>query len=67
MVIWITELEKNMEKSNFAEQFRKFINRYKRIGYDPYIMRRRLGLDVLYLAWLAIVQLVDFFNSGSQW
>ena len=29
-----------MRKSNFSEQFRKLINRYKRIGYNPYIMRQ---------------------------
>ena len=26
-----------------------------------------LGLDALSLAWPAVVQLVVFFNSGSQW
>ena len=26
-----------------------------------------LGLDALSLAWPAVVQLVGFFNSGSQW
>ena len=26
-------------KSNFSEQFRKLINRYKRIGYNPYVMQ----------------------------
>ena len=26
--------------SNFSEQFRKLINRYKRIGYNPYIMQQ---------------------------
>ena len=30
-------IRKIVEKSHFAEQFRKFINRYKRIGYDQYI------------------------------
>ena len=29
-----------MGKSNFSEQFRKLINRYKRIGYNPYVMRQ---------------------------
>ena len=33
-----TELEKNVGKSNFLEQFRKLINRYKRIGYNLDIM-----------------------------
>ena len=33
-------------KSNFAEQFRKLINRYKRTGYNPYIMRQTACLVV---------------------
>ena len=33
-------IRKIVGKSNFAEQFRKLINRYKRIGYNPYIMRQ---------------------------
>ena len=33
-------------KSNFAEQFRKRINHYKRIGYNPYIMRQTACLVV---------------------
>ena len=33
-------------KSNFAEQFRKLINRYKRIRYNPYIMRQAAYLVV---------------------
>ena len=33
-------------KSNFAEQFRKLINRYKRIEYNPYIMRQTACLVV---------------------
>ena len=38
-----------MGKSNFVEQFRKLINRinrYKRIGYNPYIMRQTACLVV---------------------
>ena len=27
-------------QSNFSEQFRKLINRYKRIGYNPYVMQQ---------------------------
>ena len=88
-------------KSNFAEQFRKLINRYKRKECNPYIMRQTACLVVnpitvdsyallfncttvlndglfvklsqviwglmLSLSWPAAVQLVVFFNSGSQW
>ena len=35
-----------VRKSNFAEQFRKLINRYKGIGYNPYIMRQTACLVV---------------------
>ena len=31
-------IRKIVGKSNFAKQFRKLINRCKRIGYNPYIM-----------------------------
>ena len=33
------KIRKNVGKSNFSEQFRKLINRYKRKGYNPYVMR----------------------------
>ena len=33
-------IRKIVGKSNFSEQFRKVINRYKRIGYNSYIMRQ---------------------------
>ena len=35
-----TDLEKNVGKFNFSKQFRKLINRYKRIGYSRDIMRQ---------------------------
>ena len=39
-----------------SEQFRKLINRYKRIGYNPYIMRQT--------AWLVINPImVDVYAS----
>ena len=38
--------KKKVRKSNFAEQFRKLINRYKRIGYNPYIVRQTACLFV---------------------
>ena len=31
------------------------------------IFHKWVGLDALSLAWPAVVQLVVFFNSGSQW
>ena len=36
----VYRFRKIVVKSNFSEQFRKLINRYKRIGYNPYIMRQ---------------------------
>ena len=42
----VYRFRKLVEKSNFSEQFRKLINRYKRIGYSPYIMRQTACLVV---------------------
>ena len=36
----IYRIRKIVGKSNFSEQFRKLTNRYKRIGYNSYIMRQ---------------------------
>ena len=36
----VYRIRKTVGKSNFSEQFRKLINRYKRIGYNLYIMRQ---------------------------
>ena len=41
-----TDLEKNVGKPNFSEQFRKLINRYKRIGYSLDIMRQTACLVI---------------------
>ena len=38
--VLVYRLRKIVGKSNFSEQFRKRINRYKRIGYNPYVMRQ---------------------------
>ena len=42
----VYRIRKIVGKSNFAEQFRKLINRYKRIGYNPHIMRKTACLVV---------------------
>ena len=42
----VYRIRKIVGKSNFAEQFRKLINRYKRIKYNPYIMRQTACLVV---------------------
>ena len=36
----VYRIRKIVGKSNFSEQFRKLVYRYKRIGYNPYIMRQ---------------------------
>ena len=42
----VYRFRKLMGKSNFSEQFRKLINRYKRIGYNLDIMRQTACLFV---------------------
>ena len=42
----VYRFRKNEGKSNFSEQFRKLINRYKRIGYSLDIMRQTACLVV---------------------
>ena len=42
----VYRIRKIVGRSNFSEQFRKLSNRYKRIGYNPYIMRRTACLVV---------------------
>ena len=72
----VYRIRKNVGKSNFAEQFRKFINRYiyKRIGYNPYIMRQTACLVVnqitvdsyaLLFNWTAVVRGSDSMKASS--
>ena len=42
----VYRVRKNVGKSYFSEQFRKLINRYKRIGYKPYVMRQTACLVI---------------------
>ena len=42
----VYRIRKNVGESYFLEQFRKFINRYKRIGYNPDIIRQTACLVV---------------------
>ena len=42
----VYRIRKNVGKSNFLEQFRKLINRYKRIGYNSYVMRQTACLVI---------------------
>ena len=36
----VYRIRKTVGKSTFSEQFRKLINHYNRIGYNPYVMRQ---------------------------
>ena len=42
----VYRIRKIVGKSNCSEQFRKLINRYKRIGYNPYVMRQTACLII---------------------
>ena len=42
----VYRIRKTGGKSNFSEQFRKLINRSKRTGYNPYVMRQTACLDI---------------------
>ena len=44
--VFVYRIRKNVGKPYFAEQFRKLINRYKRIGYNSYINRQTACLVV---------------------
>ena len=43
---FVYRIRKIVGKSNFSEQFRKLINRYKRIGYNTYGMRQTACLVI---------------------
>ena len=42
----VYRIRKIVGKSNFSEQFKKLINRYKRIEYNPYVMRQTACLVI---------------------
>ena len=42
----VYRIRKTVGKSNVSEPFRKLINRYKRIGYNPYVMRQTACLVI---------------------
>ena len=42
----VYNIRKNVGKSNFSEQYRKLINRYKRTGYNPYVKRQTACLGI---------------------
>ena len=44
--VLVYRIRRIVGKSNFSEQFRKLINRYKRIRYNPYVMRQTACLVI---------------------
>ena len=42
----VYRIRKIVGKSNFLEEFRKLIKRYKRIGYNPFVMRQTVCLVI---------------------
>ena len=42
----VYRIKKNVGNSNFSDQFRKLINHYKRIGYNPYVIRQSACLVI---------------------
>ena len=42
----VYRIRKIVGKSNFSKQFKKFINRYKKIRYNPYVMRQTACLVI---------------------
>ena len=43
---YIYRIRNIVGESNFSERFRKLINRYKRIGYNPYVMQQTACLVI---------------------
>ena len=42
----VYRIRKIVGKSNFSEQLRRLVGRYKRIGYNPYVMRQTACLVI---------------------
>ena len=66
----VYRFRKIVGKSNFSEQFRKLINRYKRIGYSLDIMRQTAFLVVnpsLLMAMLHSLIARRRFGPQTQW
>ena len=70
----VYRIRKIVGKSNFAVQFRKLINRYKKTGYNPYIMWQTACLVVnpitidsyaLLFNCTAVVRALDSMTASS--
>ena len=60
----VYRIRKIVGKSNFSEQFRKLINRYKRIGYNPYVMRQTACLVINPTSVGSYASLFDCTTAG---
>ena len=58
----VYRIRKIVGKSNFSEQFRKLINRYKRIGYNQYVMRQTACLVI---NPTSVDSYASLFNCGT--
>ena len=75
----IYKFKRIVGKSNFSDQFKKIIKRYKKVGYHIDVMRQSACLvvnpiwvyssdPVLYVYWVRDLQLwfpLEFHNGGS--
>ena len=61
----VYRFRKIVGKSNFSEQFRKIINRYKRIGYGLNIMRQTACLVISPIGVDSCVSLLNSTDGAS--
>ena len=61
----VRRIRKIVGKSNLSEQFRKRINRYKRIGYNPHFMRQTACLVVKRIMVDSYALLFNLNGGGS--
>ena len=60
----VYRIRKIVGKSNFSEQLRKLINRYKRIGYNPYVMRQSACLVINPTSVDSYTSLFNYTTAG---
>ena len=61
----VYRIRKIVGKSNSSEQFRKLINRYKRIRYNPYVMRQTACLVINPTSVDSYASLFNCTTTGS--
>ena len=60
----VYRIRKIVGKSNFSEQFRKRINRYKRLGYNPYVIRQTAYLVINHTSVDSYASLFNCTTAG---